>query len=1615
MANEIYNRTIFKRFFEVNDEKVLAWANNVLAKVSSPGILPTFINKQGEDFQAYWGTITHLFALIVLYGRQYNEIDTNKILFELFIQNRGLVTNEVTTEEQMQYLFNNYINEYEKRGRMDIISKEGLILGELLRLIQYNSLDEFIFAPLMSRDTGWALGYSSPTWNRTDTVINITKGYETTKNVEDLSKYPLINPTGVTIISDQDNDGNPIKAMTFTGNTLVGIGMEEGNESKLMVISENMFYQISFKLKVSSVDNQILKFGVNIYDENMNPLDCIESFTGNPSNYFVNDDGPLQLPNPGIYYECRGILSKMNRSYFKPVDLNFPGGRGLKLPKGAKYMTMSLSQDRSSASNDIYIYDIKIKPLFLPFYQGYLGEKNIIASYYENNSSSSNKTVNAFIETYLISYRNILAAQEIFQFELTEVRFKVFSDRGVQLENTTITIGTNVLTTDINGEASIQLYPGDFLYSVERDGFISIENEILSVIEGETQIVYISMEGDLYERTVLFSIKSETGAPLPGAIVTFNRAFKATQADGTVSFKAFPGLYAYTVTKDRYITVNKSVLVQDDMVETVEMELIPVSTITFSVKNGTTPVSGATVTVTGQNVMADDKNAIPFTLSKVTDAQGLAVFPDLENGQYNYSVEKVDWIPVSASMTVAGDRTIDIAFLPVPTYTVIFEVSDINSFTGETSKLQGASVNYAGISKVTDTSGQASFVVKGNNYPYSISKSGYESVTGNYHPTSNATVPIDLVRNTYTVTFVVRGANSALLQGAKVTIGDQMKETDKNGQVVFLVPNATYNYTVSYPDYHDITGSFTMNSAAQTIPIAMDQVLYDVTFVVTEEGIISAGATVRITNTVTGETQSKNTSSQGIATFTYPKGSYTWQVSKNIYVTQTGSFTITGSPVTRDVNLIRKNGSVTFIVKDDSGKFIEGATVTCGDRSGTTGGTGQVTFSLPIGEYSYNISKLPDYTGVSGQVSIVETPQNVNVILSNKTYKVTFTVRVNWGGYQNNLVSNLAVVFNDVTAYTNSAGQAIFQNIKNGTYNYSAGGGNTIYDLVTGSTTVSNEDRSVEINLNFKTLSSTLAVYKDGYRASNIRVTGSVKYKGGNGTNYSNINTTTDSNGEIEFNCPAEGTFTLTATDNGCISKSVSGNNGSDAAIYLWSAWVLTFNTAATSIIARTSWLNSSNCEAVGNTLKVCPPSTGGASPNHLIGGTFQNETSLLSVDQWPVMWGFGTASSTFLNCYNLSSVVSGTPYINGNIDQYFKGCTNLRTISARFFASVTGTSARYCFEDSGLTEVPTNLFSNNIQDYEYCFRRCYNLTTVTGTPFGTRAYKLGGIFAECSSLTTVSINTFNNCSNAGEIGYAFANCTALKTVNANLIQYCTKLTYAAGFFEGAGITALPSNFFGRITTDCNFTGVCHDCKNLTSIGTNAFPLTANQFYGAFWGCSALTDATNFFRGAYSKCTNASNLFRESAISMLPGDAFANWTALRTLEAAFQGCTNLKTCPSATNGLIDGCTSLTTMAYMFNGCTNFVGDRSYVDILWLTKQNSLAVPRKVNNYNYAFQNCSGGLEYIMYRSNFVGGEWNFIGMWTVVLIENPSASHVGTFRGATGVISSNPNIADDWK
>lgn len=46
-----------------------------------------------------------------------------------------------------------------------------------------------------------------------------------------------------------------------------------------------------------------------------------------------------------------------------------------------------------------------MKPLYLPFSQGYLGERDIIAAYYKNNAYQRQFTVETFLKITLLDIR----------------------------------------------------------------------------------------------------------------------------------------------------------------------------------------------------------------------------------------------------------------------------------------------------------------------------------------------------------------------------------------------------------------------------------------------------------------------------------------------------------------------------------------------------------------------------------------------------------------------------------------------------------------------------------------------------------------------------------------------------------------------------------------------------------------------------------------------------------------------------------------------------------------------------------------------------------------------------------------------------------------------------------------------------------------------------------------------------------------------------------------------------------------------------------------------------------------------------------------------------------
>lgn len=87
-TNPFYDKSIFREI-ELYSPAHIKWTTSVLNKLRSIGILPTFIQKD-KDFDSFWGWICHFFAVIVIYGRQFLDIFTDKDLFWEFLKQKDL-------------------------------------------------------------------------------------------------------------------------------------------------------------------------------------------------------------------------------------------------------------------------------------------------------------------------------------------------------------------------------------------------------------------------------------------------------------------------------------------------------------------------------------------------------------------------------------------------------------------------------------------------------------------------------------------------------------------------------------------------------------------------------------------------------------------------------------------------------------------------------------------------------------------------------------------------------------------------------------------------------------------------------------------------------------------------------------------------------------------------------------------------------------------------------------------------------------------------------------------------------------------------------------------------------------------------------------------------------------------------------------------------------------------------------------------------------------------------------------------------------------------------------------------------------------------------------------
>jgi len=409
-----YDKTTYKKFFEVNDLNVFGWALNVLEKLYTRGlILPNYMERGGdqsnledEDFITYWNSITHFFAIIVYFARQFQNFETNEILLTQFLKSKDLkIPNDVDLQTLL-YIYgptpldtsHTYIDEYKKRGTLAILDQiaEGKeIDGELIRLIEHDVLEELIFALFRNYDNGWCLGKSSPLWKGTEKIVNVIKGYEYTEKVEVLANYPLTEPSFISIVTDK-------MALRSVDNAVFsGIS---GDTHKITV-DPTQDYEISFRVS-QTIKEAVLVFGARVWDGAGNELILKNVNTEMDTNYFFYGE---ELNIVSTDYWVRGILF----NYLKPTQigdtLNTGFGANMRLPYNAAKIVPVIGTVGTGSANIIKIDNVKVRPLKLNFSRGQLGIHNLIYMMSKNNNGElTDQKVEMFIKEKLIPYNSFL-------------------------------------------------------------------------------------------------------------------------------------------------------------------------------------------------------------------------------------------------------------------------------------------------------------------------------------------------------------------------------------------------------------------------------------------------------------------------------------------------------------------------------------------------------------------------------------------------------------------------------------------------------------------------------------------------------------------------------------------------------------------------------------------------------------------------------------------------------------------------------------------------------------------------------------------------------------------------------------------------------------------------------------------------------------------------------------------------------------------------------------------------------------------------------------------------------------------------------------------------------
>ncbi len=329
------------------------------------------------------------------------------------------------------------------------------------------------------------------------------------------------------------------------------------------------------------------------------------------------------------------------------------------------------------------------------------------------------------------------------------------------------------------------------------------------------------------------------------------------------------------------------------------------------------------------------------------------------------------------------------------------------------------------------------------------------------------------------------------------------------------------------------------------------------------------------------------------------------------------------------------------------------------------------------------------------------------------------------------------------------------------------------------------------------------------------------------------------------------------------------------------------------------------------------------ANPNS--GKMFYNRSKLTSIDFGKGFNTSNVTdmSEMFQGCSKLTALdVSNFNTSNvTDMSEMFQGCSKLTALDVSSFNTSNVNSMAAMFKScSGLTGLDVSSFrTSNVTDMHDMFRGCNKLTSLNVSSFNTSNVKrMDAMFYGCSGLTSLDVSNFNT-SNVVRmtrtVDTVLNYYTGYSSGEEVQIPESNKLIRFGMFAQCSSLTSLDlSSFNTSQVTDMR--GLFEGCKKLTSLNVSSFN-TSNVKYmdGMFKDCSSLTslDLTNF---------NTSNVVSMGTVHRF----FYNWGSAgqygnyryEANGGMFENCTGLTSLDLSNFNT----SNVTRMYNMFNNCTH---------------------------------------------------------------------------------------------